>query len=237
MRTSLLRLAALALASAATPAFAGVDVGGGVSISGNATLVSDYRFRGISLSDEDVAIQGGIDVTHDSGLYVGTWASSIDGGDVYGHTEVDLYGGYRREIVSGLTLDVGLLYYAYPDGDVGDAEYFEPYGSLTYSIGPATIETGFAYAWDQSALGDTDNLYVYSDVGVGIPGTPVTLTGHLGYTDGPLSLVADGDTIDWSLGGRASFGPVTVGLAYVDTDIRHNDLADATVVGSVGVSF
>ena len=50
-----------------------------------------------------------------------------------------------------------------------------------------------------------------SDVGVGIPGTPVTLTGHLGYTDGPLALVADGDTIDWSLGGRASFGPVTVG--------------------------
>ena len=57
---------------------------GPVTVSANVALTSDYRFRGVSLSNGDPAIQGGIDVGHDSGFYVGTWASSIEGGDAYG---------------------------------------------------------------------------------------------------------------------------------------------------------
>lgn len=63
------------------------------AISANIGYFSDYRFRGVSLSDEDFALQGGIDVTHSSGFYVGTWGSSIEpfnGAEM----ELDLYGGY-----------------------------------------------------------------------------------------------------------------------------------------------
>jgi uncharacterized protein (TIGR02001 family) len=41
------------------------------SLTGNLTLVSDYRFRGISQSYKLPAVQGGIDYAHSSGLYVG----------------------------------------------------------------------------------------------------------------------------------------------------------------------
>ena len=47
-------------------------------ISGNIALTSDYRFRGISQSNEDPAVQGGFDVSFEPGFYLGTWASSID---------------------------------------------------------------------------------------------------------------------------------------------------------------
>ena len=92
MRTSLLGLALLASTAFAAPA-AATEIGGGFNVSGNAALVTDYRFRGVSFSDEDIPIQGGIDLEHDSGFYVGTWGSSIEDSPVFGHTEVDIYAG------------------------------------------------------------------------------------------------------------------------------------------------
>jgi len=70
---------ALLLAATATPAFAQeeTDAPAPITITGSATVVSDYRFRGFSQSNEEAAIQGGFTVTHESGLYVGTWGSSI----------------------------------------------------------------------------------------------------------------------------------------------------------------
>ncbi|QLC26586.1 hypothetical protein HFP57_17120 [Parasphingopyxis algicola] len=235
MRTSIFGLALLATTAFAAPAHAG-ELGGGFSVSGNAALVTDYRFRGVSFSDEDIAIQGGIDLEHDSGFYVGTWASSIEDSPVFGHTELDIYAGWSGEITSGLTLDVGVLAYIYPNGNVGDADYVEPYASLSYTIGPAEITTGIAYAPSQTAIGDDDNTYVYGDISVGIPQTPITVSGHLGYTNGSLSIDNDVDYVDWSLGAEASFGMLSVGVAYVSTAVN-GPLTDGTVVGTLGVSF
>ena len=73
-------LAATLLAGSAltaTPAFAqDEEAGPGVTVSGNVALVTDYRFRGVSLSAGDMALQGGIDAATDGGFYVGTWAST-----------------------------------------------------------------------------------------------------------------------------------------------------------------
>ena len=235
MRISILGLALVATSALATPVMAN-DVGGGFSVSGNAALVTDYRFRGVSFSDEDIAIQGGIDIEHDSGFYIGTWASSIEDSPVFGHTELDIYAGWSGEITSGLELDIGVLAYLYPNGNVGNADYIEPYVSLSYSIGPAEITTGVAWAPSQDSIGNDDNLYVYSDVSVGIPDTPLTVSGHIGVTDGSLSIDNDDDYVDWSLGVEASFGILSVGVAYVDTAVN-NPLSDGTVVGTLGVSF
>lgn len=235
MRTSIFGLALLATTALAVPAQA-EELGGGFSVSGNAALVTDYRFRGVSFSDEDIAIQGGIDLEHDSGFYVGTWASSIEDSPVFGHTELDIYAGWSGEITSGLTLDVGVLAYIYPNGNVGDADYVEPYASLSYSIGPAEITTGIAYAPSQNAIGNDDNTYVYGDISVGIPQTPITVSGHLGYTNGSLSIDNDVDYVDWSLGAEAAFGMLSVGVAYVSTAVN-GPLTDGTVVGTLGVSF
>ncbi|MEZ5749135.1 MAG: TorF family putative porin [Caenibius sp.] len=185
---SLLAASILASAAVATPAFAQDETESDITVSGNVALVTDYRFRGVSLSGGDAAIQGGIDIGHSSGFYVGTWASSIRGGN-YGDMELDVYGGWSGDVTSGLTVDVGLLYYAYPGSTkgFGPYDYFEPYMSLSTTLGPVTATAGVAYAWDQKSLGDEDNLYIYTDLEVGSPNTPITISGHVGYTDGVLA--------------------------------------------------
>ena len=197
-------------------------VGGesGLELSGNVALVSDYRFRGVSFSDGDIALQGGIDLAHSSGFYVGTWASTISGGTAFGELELDVYGGWSGDVTEGLTFDIGLLYYIYPTGDIpgADTDYFEPYASISTTLGPVSATLGAAYAWDQDSLGNSDNIYVYTDFEVGIPDTPVSLSAHLGYTDGVFSTDTDGTSFDWGLGASyAVTDSLSLGVNYVDT--------------------
>jgi uncharacterized protein (TIGR02001 family) len=254
-------MAATALAGAtlaATPAFADeTDPPSDFTVSGNVALVSDYRFRGLSQSAGDPAIQGTININHSSGFYVGTWASSLDFSnfpsieDVYGEMELDIYGGWTGAIGGGVTADVGLLYYAYPGGHVGKAEFFEPYASLSATMGPATAKVGVAYAWKQTALnfnggGKDDNLYVYADLSGGIPDTPVSLSAHLGYTKGALSpKYATGATldyaggIDYNVGASINITPkLSIGASYVGVEGTSIDgYSDDTVVGTLKLSF
>ena len=82
-----------------------------ITVSGNVALTTDYRFRGVSLSGGDPAIQGGITVSHESGFYVGAWSSSIASSPVYGGQELDFVGGWSGEVSPGLTFDAGMTYY------------------------------------------------------------------------------------------------------------------------------
>lgn len=221
-----------------------------ITLSGNVALVSDYRFRGVSQSGGDPAVQGGLTVTHESGLYAGVWSSSISfdklgASAVYGTQEVDLSAGWSREIASGLTADLGLTYYAYPGGHVGKAEFLEGYGSLATTYGPARLKLGANYAWPQDALAGTHNLYVYTSADAAIPSTPVTLSARLGYQDGPLTAawIASGGTQrtgwDWSLGASATvLGRLTLGASYVGSSGRSlSGVTDDTVVGSLTLAF
>lgn len=248
----LLAASVLAAGLAATPAFADeTDAPSDLTVTGNVALVTDYRFRGISLSGGDVAVQGSINVNHSSGFYVGAWASSLEDSAVYGHTEVDVYGGWTGGIGSGLTADVGLLYYVYPNGKVGDANVFEPYASLTAAVGPGTVKVGVAYAWDQDSLGGDDNLYLYTDLGVAIPETPISLSAHLGWTDGALSpkFLTDvaagavtprtGSGFDYNVGATYNITPkLSVGVSYVGVDgVSIDSFSNDTVVGTLKLTF
>ncbi|GMN03308.1 TorF family putative porin [Erythrobacter sp. MTPC3] len=191
----------------------------GITFSANVALASEYRFRGVKLTDGELAIQGGFDLSHSSGFYVGTWASNLDEQTVgYGSTELDLYGGWSGDLSDGVSADVGLIAYTYPDAGAGDFDYLEVYGSLSFAIGPASVTGGVAYAPEQDSLGGTDNLYLYTDVGFSIPDTPVSITGHLGYTDGFLTFTNDSEAIDWSIGADVALGPATLNVAYVGVE-------------------
>ena len=197
------------------------EMGGesGFSVSANVTFASEYRFRGVDLSGGEFAVQGGFDLAHSSGFYAGTWASNLDEQTVgYGSTELDLYGGWSGDLTDGVSADVGVIGYLYPDAGPGDFDYVEFYGSLTGALGPASLTGGVAYAPDQDSLGGTDNLYLYTDLSVGIPDTPVTINGHLGYTDGFLTFTTDSEAIDWSIGADVAAGPVTLSAAYVGVE-------------------
>lgn len=214
---SLMAATVLGSALLAAPAFAQDSE---ISVSGNATVASEYRFRGVDLSGGDVAIQGGVTVSHSSGFYVGTWGSSLDEDTVgYGHTEIDLYGGWAGDLTDGVTLDVSVLYYGYPNAPAGDFDYWEFIGKTGFDLGPAGLTLGVAYSPEQDSLGGQDNLYLFSDASLGIPETPITLTAHLGYTDGFLTYTADGNAFDWSLGASLALNDtLSVGASYVGAD-------------------
>jgi len=264
-------LAALCVAAVPAPAFA-QDVGP-VSISGTAALVTDYRYRGVSQSDEAMAVQAGVTLTHDaSGIYVGTWGSSLAGWGTFGgaNMELDLFAGVAIPL-GAATLDVGATWYMYPSG-ADTTDFIEPYVKLSGDIGPATALVGVAYAPKQEALGNWsatpqsvegasgDNLYLWGDLAVAVPQTPLTLKAHLGYSDGNpglgpngTSIAPTGDYFDWSLGVDLALGPVTLGVAYVDTSIGNADrqyllpnfghgedgsnIAATKLVGSISLAF
>ncbi|MGX7896668.1 TorF family putative porin [Tsuneonella sp. HG222] len=248
MLTSIRSLsAATALAGAAfvSTSAAAQDAESDISVSANVALTTDYRFRGVSLSGGDPAIQGGVDVTLPAGFYVGTWASSIDGG-AYGTMELDVYGGWTGEVASGVTFDVGLLKYIYPNGAPGvDLDYWEPYASVGFGLGPASLTVGAAYAWEQDSLGGGDNTYIYTDLEFGVPTTPVTLTAHVGYTDGALAppllsgLSADDSGFDYSIGASATvLGSLSLGVSYIGVDGPSVDgLTDDAIVATLSAEF
>lgn len=109
------------------------------TFTGNATLVSDYRFRGISQTFKLPAVQAGFDYAHSSGVYLGTWASNVSN-NVYANgagLEWDFYGGYKFEVAKDTSADIGLLYYWYPGAKFntpGQDKYnnTELYGALSY---------------------------------------------------------------------------------------------------------
>ena len=215
-----------------------------VTVSANAAIVSEYRFRGVDMSGGDPAIQGGIDVAHASGVYFGTWGSSLDEDTVgYGHTELDVFGGWTGEVSPGLTVDVGGIYYIYPNApEDGAFDYVEAYASAGFTFGPGDLSVGLAYAPAQESLGDQDNVYLFIDAGVGVPGTPVTLSAHAGYTDGYLTYTDDSQAFDWSVGADVAVSPnVSLGAAYVgaegDYAPSEYNFTDDTVVFTLSAGF
>ncbi len=219
-----------------------------VTITGGATLVSDYRFRGISQTDKRFAIQGTFSVNTASGFYGTVWGSSVDdyianGGDA----EIDLIAGYKKTF-GGTTVDGGLLYYYYPGSGGANTDFAEPYISLAHTFGPATAKITANYAFKQKGIysgrpGRTkdDNLYLAGDLSAGIPNSPISVSGHLGHSFGPSYLTIGKSYTDWNLGASYLYKNLTFGVSYVDTNkslyVGRRNIAKAGIVGSVGVAF
>ncbi|WP_287066658.1 TorF family putative porin [Ramlibacter sp.] len=181
----------------------------------NVGVVSDYRFRGIAQTSKKPAIQGGIDLTLKSGLYLGTFLSNVRwikdfNGATKGSLEMDLYGGYKTEIVKDLTLDVGLITYRYPGNNSGDAgtpgaglfskaDTNEWYAAGTY--GMFTLKYSHAMGNFLGNLNSSGSDYVDLSAAVDL-GNGYSLTPHIGhqrvknidvasYTDYSLTLAKD----------------------------------------------
>jgi uncharacterized protein (TIGR02001 family) len=235
-----------------TEAAAAVAPSSAFTVGGSVALASDYRFRGISQSDRDMAVQGGITVAHASGAYAGIWASNLAGWGTFGgaNMELDVIGGYKAALSDAATLDIGLTWYMYPGG-ADKTDFAEPYAKLTGTAGPATLTAGVAYAPRQQAIGkwyDTgaaaaagmvdhprakdDNLYLWEDGAMAIAGTPFTARAHVGHSRGQdglgpnaTAVAPTGEYWDWSLGADATWKRLTLNLSYVDTDISGREAA------------
>lgn len=240
MRKTVLKLAAMSVAMSAfaisAPAFAQEEeeaAEGPISVSGGIAVVSDYRFRGVSLSDKDFAVQPTITISHESGFYVGAWGSNLaeNAGD---DIEIDLYAGFSGG--EELTYDIGATYYLYPG--VSSFNYVELTGKLGTTIGPATVGVQLSYVPSQDNTGNSDNWYYGTNATFAIPNTPINLTGSIGIEDGAFT--AGDEKVDWSIGANTNIKGFTLGVAYVDTNRRSifalND-AKADVVFTLSYSF
>ena len=212
-------------------------------VSYNASLTSDYRYRGLSQTRLDPALQGGVDYTHGpTGLYVGTWLSTIKwtkdlGGD--GNIEWDLYAGKRGELSEGLSYDVGGLYYYYPDNGLSpSANTFELYGKLGF--GPAYAKYSHSTT---NLFGTADSKRSgYLDLGADLDvGNGFLLNLHVGRqrvkNNSPLSYT------DYKVGVTKDFGVATVALAWhkANTDAylspEGKNLGKSAAVLSVSKTF
>ncbi|GAC1532737.1 MAG: TorF family putative porin [Ramlibacter sp.] len=181
----------------------------------NVGAVTDYRFRGIAQTSKKPAIQGGVDFTHKSGVYLGAWASNVRwvkdfNGATKGGYELDLYGGYKFEVMKDLGADIGFITYRYPGNNSGavgtpgagqfsKADTNEWYVGLTYLMVTAKYNhaIGDFLGNLNSAGSDYFDLSGAFDLGNGFSLTPhlghqrVKNTANANYTDYSLTLGKD----------------------------------------------
>ena len=188
---------------------------GSMTAEGGLAAVSDYRFRGLSLSDRKPALQADLMVSHKSGAYASVFASTIDeyGQDAGGKgatVELDYTAGWAFA-GAGLDFDVAASAYTYPGG-VG-VNYVELPVQVSRTVGAWTSSVGFAYAPRQHAL-DRDNRYLWIGFDYDGPALPATLSARVGREDGAF---ADRKT-DWSLSASRTLGHLQASATYVDSD-------------------
>lgn len=229
---------ALALAS-----LAGLATDVQAEISANAALVSDYRFRGISQSNEDFAIQAGFDYAAENGFYIGTWGSSVDFDSVSGFDgslELDIYAGWGTDIGENSSIDLGYIYYAYPGDDSGaDGDYQEIYANY----GWRDLSLGVAYSDDY--YGSSGSFWYLQANYDWSFAENWALSLHAGYNDFDEDVFLSSDKghyIDYSVGVTWSVVGVDLGLAWVGTDLDKEDVfgynwGDDTAVFSLSKSF
>ncbi len=184
------------------------------NLSWNLAVTSDYVFRGITQSNYDPAVQGGLDYAFgDSGLYVGAWASNIDFNDPDGpDVELDAYVGYSTDMSEDWNLDVHAVRYIYlGERDAyGSLDYNEYFAAVTWS---EMLTFTVAYA-DNYANLDFSSLY-YNLSGSWDVGNDFALNAGVGRTNFSDD---NGSYNDWTVGVSRQFGPMNVALGYFDTN-------------------
>jgi uncharacterized protein (TIGR02001 family) len=243
----------LALLATSSAAFAQTAPAAPESTLGyNVGVFSEYRYRGLAQTKGDVALQGGVDYAHASGLYVGAWGSTIKwikdaGSDAKGPVELDLYGGYKFE-AAGLAYDVGYLRYEYLNNTYtktggANANTDEVYGAVT--AGPATLKYSYAFSdlfgftnskgstyWDLSATFDLGNGYSL------VPHAGrQTVANNAAYSYTDIALTLNKDFGEGLVGSVSAISTNGAGKSAFESIVSKYDTAKNALVVGVKYSF
>ena len=202
------------VAAAATVALSGAAMAEELKLSYNVGVTSDYVFRGVSQTQEDPAVQGGVDATYGLG-YAGVWASNVDFGSNNPSTEIDFYAGVRPTYAD-VSFDLGVLYYSYTKDKgltPGAYSYTEFKAAASRSIGPATA--GIAVYYSPEFPGKTGDA-VYYEVNGSLPVMKkLTVSGALGHQE----IDKAGDYATWNIGATYALTErLGLDVRYSDTD-------------------
>jgi uncharacterized protein (TIGR02001 family) len=219
------------------------------AFTANLGLFSDYRFRGISQTNMKPALQGGFDLGHSSGFYVGNWNSNIDSAQYNGaNLEMDFYGGYKHSFESGLGIDGGVYYYYYPGSGTNPAGSSSIDNTELYiagSYGPLTLKYNYAVSNFFSAPNSKGSSY--TDLGFVYDfGNNWGIVAHYGYqylkgeaVVTQINGATANNISDWKLGGTYTIDGWVIGLAYIATnrDLTYGTaaLANKNISGATGV--
>lgn len=214
--------------------------------SANVTLATDYAFRGISQTDEQPAIQGGFDWSHDAGPYLGVWASNVDFNDNdQASTEMDFFGGFAGEY-RNISYDIGAIYYLYPGADTArDYDYWEIAAAASYSP-LANMEAGISYNYSPDYFNESgaahfvEGTVAYEMGGMMIPLTLSASGGHQWIEDN--AIFGTPDYWVWSAEAATQVEGFDLALTYVNTDLEENECAgtdncDWRMIFSAGREF
>lgn len=195
------------------------------NFSWNLAVTSDYVFRGITQTDFDPALQGGLDYAFgDSGFYIGAWASNVDFADPDGpDLELDTFVGFSVDASEKVNLDFSLVHYTYfgEKDAYGSLDYSEFFAKATFS---EMITFTFAYAPDYANL-DYSSTY-FNVAGSWELGNEFSLNAGVGRSNFSDD---NGGYTDWNLGVSRQFGPVNAAINYYDTNIEGDRVSDAVV--------
>jgi uncharacterized protein (TIGR02001 family) len=222
------------------------------NFSATAAITSDYVFRGLSQTDEDPAVQLSLDYKHPVGIFMGVWGSSVDEFISEGNVELDLYAGFRNQIVENLTYELSVIYYWYPgDGRDPEKDYVEGHVGLSYAFPKVALEPnlglGFNYSPDYYGE-DGDAYYVNGTLRLALP-HQFGLGFELGYqivegdktTGNGLGLAGeDGyDYVFWRIGLSKELLGFVLDLSYYDTNESEffGKIGDDRVVFTISRSF
>lgn len=224
------------LAALGTMAFSGVAHAqdeGPVSLSFNLGAATEYVFRGVSQTDEDPQVFGGVDATLGSIGYAGVWASNVDFGDST-DAEFDLYAGVKPT-VGAVTLDIGVIYYGYLDQPSGaDYDYWEGKVAASAPAGPATFGAAVYYSPDFTA-NTGDAWYYEANATFPIPSSRFVVSGAIGHQ----TIEEASDYTTWNLGvGFSLTDNLGFDVRYFDTDGHElGKLYDSRLVAGVKLAF
>lgn len=245
-------LCVLSAAQAQTPDTPAAEPTSPHTLTGNVAAVSDYRFRGVSQTYRQPAIQGGLDYTHASGFYLGNWNSSVSSNSYNNGSglEVDMYGGYRFPLTKQLTGDVGVLHYLYPGAKLNSApatptgnkyDNTEIYfgvtqggfnAKLSYAVtdyfGLNSTTAGYAYFNALPARGDSRGT-TYLDLNYNVDlGNQLTLGLHAGHTS--VRRYSELSYTDYKVSVGKEFAGVNLNLALMGTnaDSRFYQVGDSS---------
>lgn len=199
--------------------------------------VTDYRFRGITQSKKDPAVQGYVELQTDW-IYAGVWASSVNFPTRFGLTdpsaEIDFYAGFRHTFFDVLTVDLGGLYYYYPGefapGPVRQTDYWELFAKPALLAGDWGSVTGNIY-WTSDFLNTGSNaLYLSIIPKLNIPLTAIPdaafyVSGEIGkqWIDKTTVFGAanfnPNDYVTWNIGAGMTYKAMTLDVRYSDTDL------------------
>lgn len=192
-------------------------------LSANLGLTSDYIWRGISQTLGDPAVQGGVDYSHDSGVYLGVWASNVDffsnnapdstpDDDDEAEIELDLYVGLAGEFDVGIGWDVGVIQYRYPEARkslIDTSEEF--YVGASYDLASMMVYRDF----------DNESTYVEASLEFELP-QEFNLRLRGGYFDFDDTR----DYTNFEIALSRSIAGFDLSVQYTDTDLSSNECAE-----------